>query len=1425
MKKLDTRQTFHLEIPASESNLRRVRDFIADICTRADFSKRESNNIKLAVDEACTNIIKHAYGHKEGKIRLDVQAEQGRIEVNIYDQGESFDWSGVEDPDLEEYVEMGKKGGLGIFLMNRLMDELQYQPSSTGNHLYMAKQTASRVEEKKPLFISPRTKYTSTLRFKFGIRAIVGLLGLILLLWGVLYVRQTREVETQLAKAWLNMTNFAQALEARSENALVTDEELGREYTLVTDYIQKRLEGLPAVAYAHIINDDGIIVSSSSVNRLLENYAIPEGLRNIGRDGKWKDADEGGGKDIKELHLPIILGREGGQEGARIGRVVVGVSTAAIRSDIEDPRMKMTLILGGVFLIGVALVYFLVMVLVKPIQALTDGVRAVGEGSLDDDIKVDGPEEIGEIARAFNQITSKFREAQKNVVEQERLQKEMQVAQEIQHSLLPKRVPEISGYDIASLYKAAKEVGGDYYDFVVVDEDTLGVVVGDVSGKGVPGSLVMTMIRTALRMEARGNLSANQVMSNMNNFVTDDMKRDMFVTVFYVILDSKNRVISYASAGHNPMILYRAESEETFSLNPRGFPVGISLPDDDLFSRSIDVEKVKLKKDDMLIIYTDGVTEAMNEDRKQFGEERLIECIKEGGKLPPQEFIDQLTERISAFTGDMSQNDDITVVAIKEKLMADDVLFGIRKKLLDLVEVEGLTVADACKKMNVSPSTYYRYRKRLNELGEEGLRNKQLRREHEIRRLSHNQRRKLLAIIEKHPEYGAKRIWEAYISESGEEEHLSPSLIYQELKRMRLNNYRKRIDYLRRKHLISEEKYEQLKKKRPVLPGRTKKKEEVEEPEGVERAKEEKIVPLPPAGGETVAGEEMEATEEVSQEEELGKIMEREGLGSGGVEIKHEELGDEIVLLIISGNLDSSSAEELEEVLERVYRYGINRIVVDLSKVSYISSGGWGIFTGRVKSLRERKGDVVLVGMSPEVYDIYELLGFRDIIMHFQTVEEGVEYLSIPFEERRRKIKERTGDRDIRESADHRLEARGEIPVYNREEEGEEGEENWTPLVVQAGTVGKSGEITVLYLHGVVDTVSSIKLNNIMDDLIDNGKIKLVVDMSRVEYVSSSGWGVFASRIDEVRTRGGDIKIFGMTREVDTIFELLGFDVVIKSFSILPEAIDDFEHNVPPAEKLPRQEDEKAPSSSNHHEGTPPVAEDDWDYLNGSSESGRWAVLKIRGAVDASTTSNLESYLQRAMEEGISRLVIDLSNTVYINSSGWGMIVNCFQEFSQNNGRMVLAGMDDSVYRIFCDLGFEPLIPTYHSAEKALEEISSHRVELEGSEEKEGGGGEVARKPDRRGKKRGDKGLKESHTGEDEGVAGDKPRVDKADLRPIERGEREKSDNSVVYLNFEEDKISGKDQEKDRKIKELGWGKYGEKLARRNRKKKNDQKE
>ena len=1423
---LRERETFHLEVPADENNLSEVRDFVEEVCSKAGFPKRDANNTKLAVDEACTNIIKHAYKEKSGTIRLDIQAEPGKVEINIFDSGESFDWSGVRDPDLDYYVEIGKKGGLGIYLMNRLMDEISYQPTSSGNRLYMAKEVAGEAHG-KPIYITTRPRWTETLRFKFGLRAGVGIFILILILWGILFYRQTKTIENEFAQVWLQKRTIAENIASSSKQAVLDDNMFSVQKTRLNEIIAKQLKKFPTVKYIKVIDANGTIVSSTDVEEFAKQYIVPDGLKNLPIEGAVRRVEDKKLGTLREFHQPIFISSGNNAKMKPIGRVVMGVSEDMVKAGINDQRPMTALLLFGVFLSGLVLIYLLVSVFVKPIQALTDGVRAIGDGTLDNEIKIDGPEEIGEIARAFNEITSKFREAQKNVVEQERLQKEMQVAQEIQHSLLPRVVPNISGYDIASYYKAAKEVGGDYYDFVNVDDDTVGVVVADVSGKGVPGSLVMTMIRTALRMEARGNHSAAEVMARMNDFVTEDMKKGMFVTIFYAILDSKNRIISYASAGHNPMILYRAESDETYFLNPRGFPVGISLPDDSLFRRSIDVEKIKLKKDDMLVIYTDGVTEAMNEIRDQFGEERLIQTIKKFGRLSPQEFIDHLSEEIKKFTGNQPQSDDITVVAIKEKMMADEVLYGIRKKLIDLVEIDGLSVAEACRRMKVSPSTYYRYKRRLMEMGERGLKNKALRKEHDIRRVSLEQRIGIIEIIKKYPKFGAKRIAEMYNEGKDKKDRLTPRLIYDELKRLRLNTYERRLEYLRRNRLITEDQFKQMlsatgkvfvpepeNQEAPAGSGA------VAFEEGLSREGEHEAQPLiaePDKGTEHPeeapaaigAGSQETVTSDASKKDRE-QLKERlaDSRNLVGVDVETEELDNEIVLLKINGHLDSSSAQDLEGILESVYEYGYKKVIIDLNDVTYISSGGWGIFTGRVKGLREGEGDVVLVGMSSEVYDIYELLGFQEIIMHYHTLDEAVEFIKLPFKERMKRLEEAFEGSKEGETLEVRQYASSEVDV-----EGvsfDEDSSAWTPLKVEAGTVGKEGEITVLYLMGVIDTVSSMSLKDIIDSFIDKGNIKLVIDMSRVEYVSSSGWGVFSSRIKEIRGLGGDIKIFGMSQEVDSVFHMLGFDSIMRSFSVLTEAIEDFDRQVEQVEFTPlfeRKKEKKATSTdlAGHSE----KGELRTSIYEKKLDGNKFIILDTDGAIDSSTSFDLENVLDRAVESDAPVILVDLADVPYISSSGWGIMVKSMQSMEKRNGVFAVTGMNAEVFKIFRDLGFEPLIPHFMSIEGAIDELSAVKSSLNDTKEidnvestsadVESSDEVVTEAPSIE-----NLGDKKPHLEKDESIETPKPISEEVKIEGIDLEKK---------VDLREDK--------DAKVKKMGWQEYGKRLFRRNKNDKN----
>ncbi len=432
--------------------------------------------------------------------------------------------------------------------------------------------------------------------------------------------------------------SVARGLAMPAADLLSRPEPMSIEQTLLNQSIRAAIKSNPEFVTARVLDTTGRVWGSNHFEELFTTEK--SGLRHgsgAGLGSQWAPPAYTVSGGVGTIVEPVLADATG-KPKVVLGYVQIGISEHAIGARILSARAELAGIALMTLFLGCVLSMILIGIFVRPIQVLSDSVRAIGEGTMVAEVGGSGNEEIDEIARAFNEITAKFRAAQGNLVEQERLQKEMQVAQEIQQSLLPRHVPELEGYEIGALYRAAKEVGGDYYDFVQVDERTVGVVVADVSGKGVPGSLVMTMIRTALRMEARGNRSASDVMARMNTFVTEDMKKGMFVTMFYVVLDSVNRVVTYASAGHNPMILYRGESDATYFLKPKGIPVGIDAPDVDLFRRTISVERLTLRQEDMLVVYTDGITEAMNPSREQFGEGRLLAAIKRYGHLTAQEF-------------------------------------------------------------------------------------------------------------------------------------------------------------------------------------------------------------------------------------------------------------------------------------------------------------------------------------------------------------------------------------------------------------------------------------------------------------------------------------------------------------------------------------------------------------------------------------------------------------------------------------------------------------------------------------------------------------------------------------------------------------------------------------------------------------------
>jgi serine phosphatase RsbU (regulator of sigma subunit) len=496
---------------------------------------------------------------------------------------------------------------------------------------------------------------------------------------------------------------------------------------------------------------------------------------------------------IYDIGVAIVDGNR------RFGEVHIGLRESVIHQAVLGQQFHLAMLGLAVLAIGVAGSWFLIKIILSPMRVLTEGVLAISEGKLDHRINLAGTDEFSRIAAAFNAMTSSLSRAQQGKIEQEAMKKELEVAKEIQRTLLPREMPIMEGYDLGSYYLAAKDVGGDYYDFIQVDRKHMGVCVADVSGKGVPGSLVMTMIRTSLRGEARNKQSPAQVLGLVNEFVMDDMKKGMFVTLFYLVLDAHKREIRYACAGHDPLVLYRAATHKTYLLKPRGFPLGIQLADRGQFSRSLTEEKVHLSKGDILVAYTDGIIEAMNDRREQFGMDRFLGLVRQHHALPAKEFVEKVKDAVVAFTGAAPQFDDITLVAIKEGLSEMEMRRSILEGLTDLIERKGMSVAEACRRHNVTPTAWRYYKAQRARLGRaRALKGRRVVKE-ELRMVSLEEREMIYPLLEAHPSWDARQLAHELARQSQGAVRLEPSVIADDLERLKLDTQERRERFARRR--------------------------------------------------------------------------------------------------------------------------------------------------------------------------------------------------------------------------------------------------------------------------------------------------------------------------------------------------------------------------------------------------------------------------------------------------------------------------------------------------------------------------------------------------------------------------------------------------------------------------------------------------
>ena len=251
----------------------------------------------------------------------------------------------------------------------------------------------------------------------------------------------------------------------------------------------------------------------------------------------------------------------------------------------------------------------------------------------------------------------------RRITERERMAKELEIAHQVQMSLLPKASPTMAGLDIAGICIPAKEVGGDYYDFITMGPQRVGIAIGDVSGKGVPAAIYMTLTKGVFQSNAEANTSPRDVLVKVNHLMYRTIERGSFVSMFYAVLDVEEGTMRFARAGHNPALYMQGLDKNSSMLEPGGIALG--LDPGEVFSDVIREQEVKLERGDILVFYTDGFTEAMDRELEEYGEDRMTAVIRDNSHVSAKEMVDAVCMDVREFVKDFPQHDDMTMVVVK----------------------------------------------------------------------------------------------------------------------------------------------------------------------------------------------------------------------------------------------------------------------------------------------------------------------------------------------------------------------------------------------------------------------------------------------------------------------------------------------------------------------------------------------------------------------------------------------------------------------------------------------------------------------------------------------------------------------------------------------------------------------------------------
>jgi serine phosphatase RsbU (regulator of sigma subunit) len=495
-------------------------------------------------------------------------------------------------------------------------------------------------------------QYKKSIRFEFSLY-ISAIILILMLVTGIVFTNQfvksiTRnEVETLVVQARSYSGPAGKLIiSAETPDAL-----------MLNNICSKLSADNPEVFWVGIADQDNVFLAHTDIKEVIASARMSPvttvEFEDLLRPGEAFDLKQ----DTLQIIVPII------ENGITVGRLKVASSARQISEARKTSIMAVALITALMIILGIPLTMVLLHRKLRPVTEISDHLKEVNLDEISLNIPVRKKNEFGYLAETLRVMGDKLNVAQKELVEKERFSRELEIAREIQSNILPRGCPAHPFFEFSVDYQSAREVGGDYYDFIEFDNDLLGFLVADVSGKSLPGMLVMLLTRDIVKRLAHSTPDPARLLQKVNRELIVNIKKGMFVTMFLGVLDKSTGEFTFASAGHNPLIRLNDNSGEVELIKTRGFPLGMMGPEQ--FDRRIERGKVFLSAGDWLIQYTDGINEARSPEDDEYGMKRFIEEIKINRGKTPGELVGGIIKRHSEFVAEAPQFDDITLLVMK----------------------------------------------------------------------------------------------------------------------------------------------------------------------------------------------------------------------------------------------------------------------------------------------------------------------------------------------------------------------------------------------------------------------------------------------------------------------------------------------------------------------------------------------------------------------------------------------------------------------------------------------------------------------------------------------------------------------------------------------------------------------------------------